>query len=48
MHDVQNHKFSNPWKKQIQMKTQKQEIIHDKTLTLTLSTIQNAAQDPFA
>jgi hypothetical protein len=34
--------------KRIQMKTQKLEIIRDETLTLTLSTIQNAAQDPYA
>jgi len=34
--------------KQIQMKTQKLEIIRDETLTLTLSTIHNAAEDPYA
>jgi hypothetical protein len=33
---------------QIQMKTQKSEIICDETLTLAPSTIKNAAQDPYA
>jgi len=33
---------------QIQMKTQKLQIIHDETLTLVLSTVQNAAQDSYA